>query len=126
MKRLLLLFLLALFPLQASWAAVAAYCQHEEGQAAEHFGHHDHKHEASNADKSEPLGKAFAGLDLDCASCLGGHIKPLMAEAVSLPTLSAPPPALPRSLPYLSIAADLPEKPNWRVGLLAGEALSHT
>ena len=124
MKKLLLIFLLALFPLQASWAAVAVYCQHEAGQAAKHFGHHDHKHEASSADKSDPSGKAAAGLDLDCASCNAGHVQPLMAQTASLPTASAPPPALWRSLSYRSIAASLPEKPNWRVGLLAGESLS--
>lgn len=124
MKRLLLICLLALLPLQASWAAVTVYCQHEAGLAAEHFGHHDHKHGASSPDQNDPSGKVLNGLDPDCASCHAERIQPLLPEIVSLPTLSAPAPTLTRSLPYLSITASLPEKPNWRAGLLAGETLS--
>lgn len=126
MKRLLLIFLLALFPLQASWAAVAAYCQHEEGAAAQHLGHHEHVHQASSADKRAPSGPSTVGLDLDCAACHASHVQPLLTDEISLPSLLAPSPALSRSLPYLSIAAGVPEKPNWRTGSIAGEALSHT
>jgi len=40
----LAIFLLALLPLQFSWAAVASYCGHETQAGAEHFGHHDDPH----------------------------------------------------------------------------------
>lgn len=47
MRRLFILFLLCLLPLQISWAAVGDYCGHEQDNAAQHFGHHDDAHEPS-------------------------------------------------------------------------------
>ncbi|MCR6476964.1 hypothetical protein NU688_12455 [Variovorax sp. ZS18.2.2] len=40
MRRWLLIFLLFLLPFQLSWAASAAYCQHERDTQPEHWGHH--------------------------------------------------------------------------------------
>jgi hypothetical protein len=57
-RRFLAIVLLALLPLQFSWAAVASYCEHEtQGQHAEHFGHHDHDH-AHQANASSDAGPA--------------------------------------------------------------------
>lgn len=39
MKRWLFILLMLALPLQLSFAAVASYCGHEEGAAAQHFGH---------------------------------------------------------------------------------------
>jgi len=76
MRRLVLVFLLLCFPLQISWAAVSSYCQHEQGVAAQHFGHHEHVHHAPILDDdggSDPQGKVGhfqnGGVDSDCASC---------------------------------------------------------
>jgi hypothetical protein len=41
MRRWLLVFLLILLPFQLSWAASAAYCQHERDTQPEHWGHHE-------------------------------------------------------------------------------------
>lgn len=42
-KKLLIILMLLALPLQFTWAAAAAYCQHEKTTAAEaHFGHHKH------------------------------------------------------------------------------------
>ena len=47
MRHFIILLLLYLLPIQASWAAVADFCRHEQGQAAQHFGHHNDEHKAS-------------------------------------------------------------------------------
>ena len=71
MKRLLVLVFLFVVPLQFSYAAIAAYCEHEPAPAlvtAGHLGHHAHQHEAdsgSAGDERIPPGK----LDPDCAQC---------------------------------------------------------
>jgi len=44
MRRWLAIFLLVLLPAQLGWAAVGVYCAHESGAAADHFGHHAHRH----------------------------------------------------------------------------------
>lgn len=47
-KKLILILLLAILPIQYSWAAAAAYCQHEQAQHTPHFGHHSHQHQATD------------------------------------------------------------------------------
>jgi hypothetical protein len=42
MRRLVLIFMMFLLPLQWSWAAAASVCEHEGDTT--HFGHHEHKH----------------------------------------------------------------------------------
>ena len=81
-----MLFLLALLPLQLTWAAVGSYCQHETGAAAAHWSHHEHAHEdraqpnhagdggkASEPGQDSRIGQvqktAPALADLDCATC---------------------------------------------------------
>jgi hypothetical protein len=41
MRRWLLIFLLLLLPFQLSWAASAAYCEHERDTQPGHWGHHE-------------------------------------------------------------------------------------
>lgn len=68
MKRLfLILVLLCTVPLQFAWAAAGAYCAHEEGRAAQHFGHHVHEHDAGT-DAKPDAAKAPAA-DPDCDYC---------------------------------------------------------
>lgn len=82
MRRLLAIVLLALLPLQFSWAAVASYCGHEEQAGAAHFGHHEHQHHADTGGNADPLAaldatadaasdKAPGAMDLDCGHCHG-------------------------------------------------------
>ena len=52
-KRWLLMFVACLLPLQVSWAAVTAYCQHEQGVEAAHFAHHEHEHHANHPETDE-------------------------------------------------------------------------
>lgn len=110
LRRFVLILMLALLPLQWTWAAAASVCQHEEivagadgSIASPHFGHHEHKHEAGH--EHGQAGKG--GVDVDCPSC---H-----AAAPALLTLRLEP--LPPELlafaatPYRrSITAGLPER----------------
>jgi hypothetical protein len=43
MRRWLTILLLFLLPFQLSWAASAAYCQHERDAQGGHWGHHEHQ-----------------------------------------------------------------------------------
>lgn len=81
-RRFLVIVLLAFLPLQFSWAAVAAYCGHEEQAGATHVGHHAHQHHDDTAGNAEPVadldatesgtGKKIPGaMDLDCSHCHG-------------------------------------------------------
>ena len=119
MRRWLLVLLLALLPLQLSWAAVAAYCQHETAPAqAEHFGHHEHQHHDQGAAKtkdSHGAKKAPLTVDNDCGTCHLGQAQTLLSDAPAL----APPALPPRvarhdALPASHVPA-LPERPDRRL-----------
>lgn len=74
MKRFILIFLLGLLPLQMSWAVVTGYCQHEEGKAAQHFGHHEHKHDASSGNKQNKGNDKKSGFAFNDADCGCHHL----------------------------------------------------
>ena len=111
MKRLVLMFLMLMLPLQFSWAGVSAYCQHETSAAAQHVGHHDHQHQKSSdtGDDGSTPGKAHA----DCGYCHLAHRCAAVA-AVSMPAFVCdgmaidPQPEIP-----LSYFPDGPERPKW-------------
>lgn len=81
MRRLFAIFLLVFLPLQLSWAAMGVYCQHETGAAAQHFGHHDHQHnaDASQSDQADP--KTSGGIDNDCGTCHAGCCAAVFGES---------------------------------------------
>jgi hypothetical protein len=118
MRRWLLVFLMALLPLQLSWAAVAAYCQHEQAPArSAHFGHHAHEHHHEHAgagqdghvDKKSPL-----TVDDDCGTCHLGHAQTLLSDPITLAPPALPPRVARQSaLPASHIPA-LPERPDRR------------
>lgn len=56
MRRWFSILLLVLLPIQFSWAAAAAYCEHESGARADHFGHHEHDHQGSGVAPVTSLG----------------------------------------------------------------------
>jgi hypothetical protein len=117
MKRLLLIFLLAIVPFQASWAVVATYCQHEKEVTTRHFGHHqhqhEHQHEHQHAQAEEQQKDSTIKFHTDCLTCHG-----LAAAMVTPPVGTLP--IEPLSLgsnsadSYLeSIPSPRPEKPQW-------------
>lgn len=115
-KKLLLIFMLVLLPLQFSWAAVAVYCQHEQ-EASTHFGHHSHKHEAdasAQTDDSGTEGK-LAKVDGDCAVC---HFSAQPSFPNSLRTVTPPqvaPHAIQLQTDYSSHIPEGPQKPDWKL-----------
>ena len=109
LKRFVLLLLLIVMPFQMAWAAQSGYCQHEQGTAASHFGHHSHQHQ----DGGKFQGNVPGGVDDDCAYChLGGVILPPALQPVFVSLLS--------SIEFSfflktmsSVPAREPERPKW-------------
>ena len=92
MRRWIVLLLLAIFPLQLSIAAAAAYCAQESTKpAANHFGHHEH-HGVSQSDNAvgNDDGQLTVGSDADCAFCQlsCSHFIPVDASSPSMPDAS--------------------------------------
>lgn len=120
MRKILALLLLLILPLQFAWAGAGVYCQHEEGQAAQHFGHHEHQ---QAADESSGSTYAEAGSS-DCSLHL-----PSVKGCIQIPTLSSPPlSAVLNSSPpraFTSFIPDGPERPDRLLPVVlttAGEA----
>jgi hypothetical protein len=113
MRRWFSIFLLALLPLQLSWAAVSVYCQHETGAAAQHFGHHEHQHHADDDSKDNNGSKTLGAVDSDCPVCHAGcatalYESPAMPVMYSASDMHSGPQLLLSTLP-----PSLPERPNW-------------
>ena len=111
-KKLLLIFLLVCLPFQFSWAAAAAYCQHEGEMNTQHFGHHAHQHK-TQADLPDDAGKT-AKVHTDCGYChLSSHASFLTAvPEIVLPTgfaFSESPAQI-----YSSHIPDGLHRPDWR------------
>ena len=71
MMQRLVVFLILLLPIQFSWAAVSAYCEHETKAASHHIGHHQHKHQnapSPTGDNSDTESKSD-NFDADCGVC---------------------------------------------------------
>ena len=130
MRRLIAIFLLALLPLQFSWAAVAPYCGHEERADAAHFGHHEHQHhtEAGSGVDADAGAGAVADVDgtaavedgkgpgaihLDCPHC-HGSVSVMPALPSVLPgLLSTAPPSVTVDEAGGAQPPTRPERPQW-------------
>ncbi|WP_420473660.1 cation efflux protein, CzcI family [Noviherbaspirillum sp. ST9] len=113
MKKLLLIFLLALLPLQFSWAAAAAYCQHEGEKSSQHFGHHSHQHDAS-ADRPDDTDKVVKG-HADCGYC---HAYCQVSALTSVPEVVLPTGSTHVEKPTQSYSSHIPDglqRPDWRL-----------
>lgn len=121
MRRFVAFLLISLIGFQTSWAAVASYCQHEQGAATRHVGHHEHQHHhkslinaVEDAQQNSQQNPASAGVDLDCSFCHAAGIMALLPDLDPAVTIQATldvsyrlilhPPSAPH---------DLPERPNW-------------
>lgn len=114
MRRCLIVLLFVLVPLQLSWAAVSAYCQHETGSAAQHVGHHQHQHQADTDEADRSLPTKTAGMDADCGACHAGSASAIFGS-VRLPALGVPSGARigHQIRNSSSPPPSLPERPNW-------------
>lgn len=75
MRRLVLVLLIVLMPLQAVWAAAANACGHEPTIGKTHFGHHEHAQtaavQASDHAVSDDVADADWSCGADCSTCHG-------------------------------------------------------
>jgi hypothetical protein len=122
MRKLFLILLLAMLPVQYVWSAAAAYCGHEQ-EKTQHFGHHAHQHTAQagtldgddDGDGGDGHGKlpGKAKVHADCAVCHHAVQASLLSGMASPPDaagLSYPPPS---DFRFTSHIADGPKKPDW-------------
>ncbi|KQQ86738.1 hypothetical protein [Massilia sp. Leaf139] len=110
MKRIFLIVLLVLLPLQFSWAIAGTYCAHEEA-AAPHFGHHVHKHDDTGDDGKHEAKKLQA--DPDCDYC---HHVPSNAIAPAAPACAQPGPSMHLRTESPRFSSHIPElipRPDW-------------
>ncbi len=113
MRRWLTILLLMLLPFQFSWAAVASYCQHETGAAAQHLGHHEHKHQVDANHDGEPDTSLTGSVDNDCGICHASCGVAIFG-AIDLPLVSRVSFAIPWTPGNLTSPPDTPpERPNW-------------
>ena len=114
MRRWLLVFLMAVLPLQLSWAAMAGCCAHELApvEAALHAPE-QHGHQADAQDphaKKSPL-----TLDDDCRTCQLGHAQALLTHAPALAPPVLPPRMAIQPVLHGSHVPALPERPDRRL-----------
>jgi len=112
-RRVIFILLLAILPVQFTWAAATAYCRHESGQASKHFGHHEHQHRAA-ADSESKGSKAAASsvADSDCSTCQLSAAQPIPSATTDIPAASAEPPRFAWSARYDSYIPGGPERPD--------------
>ena len=116
MRRLFILFMLCLLPVQITWAAVVDYCGHEATGDVQHLAHHADEHEhvlPFNGDlpvnSADPLESNF-GHDHCHLSGFIALLSPTILNAAILPTL----PALHgENFVFSSQMLDRPERPKW-------------
>lgn len=109
MRRVLAFLILLIVPLQMSYAAAAAYCEHESRPAqGGHLGHHAHQHQESPAGKSKIPGK----LHPDCAQCHFVYLSVVAADCGPC-LVSDPRDGMRATEPHLvfSLSLDTPDRP---------------
>jgi len=113
MRRWVFVLLLFVLPFQIVWASVAPYCAHEtNASASQHFGHHEHRHQAGGEITPALDDGAGSGTyHADCATCHLGCAAALAVPIASATLLlpGAPPTAGPSS--YTSHVPSGPERP---------------
>nr|WP_315255425.1 DUF2946 family protein [uncultured Duganella sp.] len=110
MKKLLLILLLTILPIQYSWSMAAVYCQHELSKVT-HFGHHGHEHQAQAGDDDGGSGKLSKHGDCEvCHHAVQASVPVADAVLAAAPAVAYAPPGV---LHYHSYIADGPPRPNW-------------
>lgn len=117
MVRRFVYVMLTIIALQLSWTAISAYCMHETGVAAQHFGHHQHVDDGDDLPaglKDKPgVAKKFAA-HAHCSSCSHAVLAIDVFQATHHPVAAN---ALPNSLipQFTSVFSAPPERPQWAV-----------
>ena len=110
LRRFILLLMISVLPFQIAWAMAGAYCEHESGKAAQHFGHHDHVHTFPDSDKSDTKVK----LDLDCSFHSHAAFQGVTTDGISMNAVMNGA-VLNATALFLHphTVFDRPERPNW-------------
>ena len=111
MRRWFSIFLLVFLPLQFSWTMAASYCLHETDQTAQHFGHHEHKHQANDVAKDAK--GSLVNADNDCAVCHAGCLAAMTSTTTVVPIAEIVTEHLQHLHYQVSLYGDQPERPNW-------------
>jgi hypothetical protein len=113
MRRIVHILLLVILPIQFAWAAASGYCRHEKGNAAEHFGHHQHQHKTASGDASKASTTAkLSGVDADCATCHLSAAQSIVSMAIPFAAVAAEAPRSAYRLAYRSHIPIGPERPD--------------
>jgi hypothetical protein len=114
MYRLVALLLALLLPLQFTWGAAAAYCQHEtSAPTARHIGHHAHEHKADDGTKKPASAKLT--VDNDCTACHATCSAVACEPPVSIAALALTGRlAAPTVDAHASAPGRAPDRPQWR------------
>ena len=113
MKKILVILLLTILPIQYAWSMAAVYCQHEPAKVS-HFGHHGHQHQAQADGVADDAGQGKpAKVHSDCEVCHHAVQASVLEDSGVLVPASAAFYAPPPSLQYLSYISDRPARPNW-------------
>jgi len=116
MTRRFLFLLISIVAFQFIWNAASAYCGHETGKPAQHFGHHAHEtgaEESFSVSKSDSKLKTKSIPHMHCSLCVHGIAfldEPpahLLCAVLLGHVSSATDPRLP------SIYQSPPERPQW-------------
>lgn len=110
MKKLLLILLLTILPIQYAWSMAAVYCQHEPAKVS-HFGHHGHQHQAQS-DEDPDHGKPVK-VHSDCEVCHHAVQASVLEDGALVVQSAAQAHAAPLLIDYLSYISDGPQRPNW-------------
>ena len=87
MRRIALVLLMVLLPLQSIWAAAANATQHERGGGVKPFGHHEHAHagvaivaDDASADTADTAGEPGSTCSNEASTCHGHAPSAAFAE----------------------------------------------
>ena len=118
MKKIFLIVMLFLLPLQYTWAMVASYDTHDAQDTEVHFGHHEHNTNTSlfdlDIDSNLPENQDTQNLDshvhlgffhLSCGDLIGYALPVFEQQALQMTT--------PYLFTYRSPPNYQPERPNW-------------
>jgi hypothetical protein len=111
MRRWFFIVMLILLPVQLSWAAASAYCQHTAPHTTPHPGHHVHEHAQSPSGDSNTADTGT--LENDCGVCNAGCS---LALHTATPNATLGHGHLRASAPTpvpLRHYQDLPDRPQW-------------
>ena len=134
MRRLFIVFLMFLLPLQSVWSAAATICSHEKTQSGErHFGHHEAHHEvpalpnASASDASAAAGVADMNSPAETDHHHALNVHPVSdTPSLAIQTIPAPRHVPAVSEPYPSaLVASLERPPKTVADILRQRLRAH-